>query len=482
MTQWLHEAVADVLILTAQNELSDFLDTGDRSLLPRIAREYLAVCRNREVYDQLRYLDERGREVVRVNFNAGQPAVVPDTALQDKRGRYYFTDAMALDAGGVYVSPLDLNIENGAIEIPYKSMIRIGAPVFDARGRKRGVVLVNFLAQTMLDAVAKAGLASPGDPMLLNGEGYWLLSPNPPPSWGFMFPGQEEIRMQSFSPPAWAAMNQAPSGQVNTEAGLFTFRVVHPLAELERSVGEAVAGGDAAAAYRWFVISHVARARIDRSRTEILARLSLVGAILLILIAVGVRAVSVVRLERQRHHDRLERMARVDALTGIANRAAFEDRLDEEFERSRRHDRRFALLYLDLDGFKAINDTQGHQAGDRVLRDVADTLTSNCRSVDLAARFGGDEFVLLLSELPEIAQAKAIAEKVRERIVALRWNGRAVSASIGIAGFPDHADSLPELIRLADAAMYSSKKAGKNRVTLAAKPLGQVLQSSIEVS
>lgn len=258
VTRGLNEAVADVLILTAQNELADFLETGDRDLLSRIAREYLAVCRNRKVYDQLRYLDEQGREVVRVNFNAGRPAIVPDEALQDKRGRYYFTDAMALEAGRVYVSPLDLNIENGAIEIPYKPMIRIGAPVFDARGRKRGVVLVNFLAQTMLDAVAKTGLAAPGAPMILNDEGYWLLSPNPPPSWGFMFPGQEEVRMQTFSPPAWAAMNQAPSGQIDTEAGLFAFRVVHPLAELERSVGETVGGVDAAGAYRWFVISYVA--------------------------------------------------------------------------------------------------------------------------------------------------------------------------------------------------------------------------------
>ncbi len=96
VTRGLDEAIADVLTLTAQNELADFLETGDRSLLPRIAREYLALCRNTGVYDQLRYLDEQGREVVRVNFNGGQPSIVPDEALQDKRGRYYFTDTMAL--------------------------------------------------------------------------------------------------------------------------------------------------------------------------------------------------------------------------------------------------------------------------------------------------------------------------------------------------------------------------------------------------
>ncbi len=219
--------------------------------------------------------------------------------------------------------------------------------------------------------------------------------------------------------------------------------------------------------YHWFVVSHVARTVIRQRRLEILILLIIVGAVLLIFIAVGVRAVTVVLLERQRHRARLERMARVDALTGIANRVAFEDRLEQEFERSRRHGRRFALLYIDLDGFKAINDSQGHQAGDQVLRDVAGSLVSGCRGEDLAARFGGDEFVLLLSELPDVAQAARIAEKIRDRIAALCWDGRSVTASIGIALFPDHAEGLPELIRLADTAMYDSKKAGKNRVTLA---------------
>lgn len=468
ITQKLERMMADVRILAAQNELADFLSTGDRAWLSRIAQEYLSVSRYAQVYDQIRYLDEQGMEVVRINFNDGHPAVVPESALQSKAGRYYFTEAMTLDAGQIYASPLDLNIENGVIERPYKPMIRVGTPVFDAHGHRRGIVLVNFLAQGLLNAVEKAGQTSPGDSMLLNSEGYWLLSPDPPPCWGFMFPDQIAAQMPTLYPQAWRAMNQAPSGTVETDEGLFTFRTVTPLAEQDRSVASVVQDESfSAGTYRWIVASHVSKASLNHRRTETLIWLMIVGATILVCLAFGVRALSIVFIERQHHHLHLERMARVDALTGIANRAAFEERLTLDYERARRHSRHLALLYIDLDGFKAINDTQGHQAGDQVLKDVAKTLATGCRREDLVGRYGGDEFAMLLTEPPDVATAVLVAEKIRERISGLRWAEQSVTASIGVALYPEHALDLLELIRLADAAMYASKASGKNSVVVA---------------
>ncbi|MBK1723103.1 CHASE domain-containing protein [Thiocystis violacea] len=162
------------------------------------------------------------------------------------------------------------------------------------------------------------------------------------------------------------------------------------------------------------------------------------------------------------------RKARLDALTGIANRAGFEERLEQEVARAHRHGSRIALMFIDLDGFKTVNDTQGHQAGDQVLRDIAAVLMNGCRREDLAARYGGDEFAVLLADPLDAQSVAAIAERFREEILALSWSGCSVGASFGIALFPDQADTLPELIRLADEAMYASKAAGKNRVTLAA--------------
>lgn len=171
--------------------------------------------------------------------------------------------------------------------------------------------------------------------------------------------------------------------------------------------------------------------------------------------------------ERRRHRANLEALARFDHLTGLANRVTFEERLLQEAERAKRHDRRFALLYMDLDGFKAINDRYGHKAGDQVLIDVARVLTSNCRASDLAARQGGDEFVVLLSEVEDLAAAQKAAEKLRGHIGALSWNEMRVGASIGLALWPDDAEDPETLIRLADDAMYQAKSEGKDRICLA---------------
>lgn len=180
--------------------------------------------------------------------------------------------------------------------------------------------------------------------------------------------------------------------------------------------------------------------------------------------------------ERKRTEEALKaalveaRFARVDPLTGIANRAGFEDRLTLVFAQAKRRGRRFALISLDLDDFKPINDHCGHPVGDQVLKDIAALLTKNCRVGDLAGRYGGDEFTVLLAEIPDAATARTIAERICDGIAAMRWSGHAVSASLGVALFPDHSREVVELTRLADGAMYASKAAGKNRVTLAPYP------------
>ena len=164
------------------------------------------------------------------------------------------------------------------------------------------------------------------------------------------------------------------------------------------------------------------------------------------------------------------RMARVDALTGIANRAGFEERLELAFVQARGQGGRFALILLDLDGFKAINDTHGHLVGDEVLKDVARGLAQHCRPEDLAGRCGGDEFALILLDPPDHADVLAVAERVRDAIGDLNWRGASVSASVGVALYPDHAEDLLKLIHVADLAMYAAKAAGKNCVMLAPLP------------
>jgi diguanylate cyclase (GGDEF)-like protein len=167
----------------------------------------------------------------------------------------------------------------------------------------------------------------------------------------------------------------------------------------------------------------------------------------------------------------LERLSVTDDLTGLANRRHLDTELARELERHRRHNRQFAILMLDVDKFKVLNDTYGHPAGDAVLRELAKVLKDCTRRGDTAARFGGEEFMLILPETPA-AGALHLAENIRasveERSVAIE-GGKEVRAtvSIGLARFPDHGKTAEELIAAADGALYRSKQAGRNRITSA---------------
>jgi len=467
----LDRAVSDVCVLAAQNELGRALTTGDPVDFEAMAREYRTLALNARTYDQIRFVDATGMERVRINHTGLATSIVPAAALQDKSSRYYVADTLSLSEGEVYVSPLDLNIENGEIELPYKPMIRLGTPVAGPEGEISGAVIINYRAQAMLLSVAAAGAVSIGHPMMLNGDGYWLVTPNPPPGWGFMFEDRMEDRMETVYPEAWAAMQAAPRGSVRTDAGLFTFEVYQPLKDIgncpDSGGSPETAPAMREAGYTWILASHVPASVLSGIVRDSVITVVTIGVPMLLLLALGTRAMMIVVVERKRHRTRLETLARTDALTGLANRIALEDRLDQEIHQSNRHGRRFALVYIDLDGFKAINDAAGHAAGDQVLVDIARTLERCCRRVDLVARCGGDEFVVLLSEVSDEKGVCGVAEKMLAGIKALSWDGRTVGASIGIALWPDHAGDSAGLMRVADEAMYAVKKAGKGTIRVA---------------
>jgi two-component system cell cycle response regulator len=190
-----------------------------------------------------------------------------------------------------------------------------------------------------------------------------------------------------------------------------------------------------------------------------------------------------VRLERDRllallsqENAELQRRAGTDALTGLANRASLETRLAGALERARLSGRHLSLLFLDLDGFKALNDTSGHEAGDAALRLVADVLEGRSghpglfRDGDLVARLGGDEFVVLLPGARHEAAAEVAGRmhtELRAACAAADARFGGLDLSIGVAACPDHAEDAAGLLQAADAAMYRSKAAGKGRVTVA---------------
>jgi diguanylate cyclase (GGDEF)-like protein len=170
--------------------------------------------------------------------------------------------------------------------------------------------------------------------------------------------------------------------------------------------------------------------------------------------------------EQERTIRQLASVASHDALTGLFNRGMFTQRLNQAVAQAERHGRRLAVLFVDLDGFKLINDTYGHDAGDVVLADLARRLHRSLREGDTLGRLGGDEFVLLIESYADESQLVEVARKVLETVAQPFVVGEAthhVTASVGIAAFPNDGLTGQELINRADKAMYHVKEAGKNQ-------------------
>jgi diguanylate cyclase (GGDEF)-like protein len=161
--------------------------------------------------------------------------------------------------------------------------------------------------------------------------------------------------------------------------------------------------------------------------------------------------------ERSRGEERLRELATTDPLTGLVNFRGLLAVLEAEIKRSKRTERTFALLFFDLDNLKSINDRRGHLVGNRALCRLADSIRVTCRAIDTLARFGGDEFVVILPETDE-AEALGVAQRARARLAA-DSERPALTTSVGVALFPSDGETAEELLGTADRALYGMKKA-----------------------
>mgnify|MGYP000489317987 CR=1 FL=1 len=226
--------VSDLRILSEQYELKYMLEEGTGKL-ENLAVNFVSFAKRKRVYDQIRFIDKRGMEVLRVNYNRGQPVVVSKRDLQYKGEYYYFKDIFQLDKGEVFVSPFDLNIERGEIEEPYKPMIRFGTPLFDKEGQRRGIIILNYLGADLLRDIERLSVNTPGELMLLNSEGFWLKGPKSEDEWGFMLTNRKDRKFSQAYPAAWERISKANTGQFYSQYGLFTFSTVFPLKEAWKS-------------------------------------------------------------------------------------------------------------------------------------------------------------------------------------------------------------------------------------------------------
>jgi PAS domain S-box-containing protein len=221
----LRPAVDSLLVLSDGEGLKAFLAGGGRADLDAAVQRAAFVSRRHDSYDQVRFLDESGHEVLRVD-RGGQ--VVPEGRLQDKSERSYFRRASALGPGQVYVSAFDLNVEHGRVEEPFKPTLRLATPVFGPDGRRRGVYVINYLGDSLIERVEGSTPQFLHRLRLLNADGYWLRAAEAGEQWGFQLPARAGFSVARTDPELWARVVREPQGQAPRAGGLFTWQRVAP--------------------------------------------------------------------------------------------------------------------------------------------------------------------------------------------------------------------------------------------------------------
>ncbi len=468
-----------------------------------IADTFAALLSVHPEYFQVRLISagNNGMELVRVDRDQDTLKRVVGVDLQEKGHYPYVFQALRLAGGQIYLSKIIINHERGAHSGLDKPTLQVATPVEAGHGRKLGLVVINVDLNGLF-GLLKADL--PGDfrVFLTNEWGDFLIHPDPSQTFGFDS-GRRVLVQDTFERVSEIIQGQAQSVVINAGAS-------------ERRSGDSLvafvklAFGDAHA--QRFVILGLAQPlqnvlrethSLGLTTLQMVLGFSILAIILSALVSRAMtsplnmmvkaakrfsddhvaidlplerkdefgllaRSFSDMQTQIKAHLSELyenqrdvDHLAHHDTLTGLANRLMFHDRLEHAIANSQRTGKKVALIFVDLDRFKEINDSRGHAAGDNVLKAASNRLKGMVREVDTVARLGGDEFIVLIDAIDDPQQVAFIAQKLVDRFrLPMEIDGQYMY--VGISMFPQDGSNATELLEKADLAMYRSKRKGGN--------------------
>ncbi len=465
-------------------------------------------------YFQIRLIDARphGLERIRVDRDGPRITRVSGFDLQEKGHKLYVSQALRLAPEQVYLSRVFINREAGAHSGFERPTVIVAVPVPGHRGENERLAVINVDLETLFDTMRRE-LPPDYRVYLANEWGDFLIHPDPGKTFGFER-GQRFLVQDDFPRAATIVAGELERVVINTSRGNGEYQAPGVVAALHRLQPVEFAS------QRFFILGlsepleEVLRDNREL-RSQIIRIVLVFSGLALLLAWLASRAVTRpladilgavrgfaagtqgkglplgrrdeigqlargVRDMQEQINQQLETLennrqamaylAHHDALTGLPNRVTFLDRLQVAIAQARRQGHRLAVLFVDLDRFKEVNDQYGHQVGDQLLQAVARRLQGGVRESDTAARLSGDEFVVLLSPVHGREEVLAVAEKLLQRFQApleLETMSLPIRVSIGISLFPEHGSTAQALLEAADTAMYASKGAGRNAWTLA---------------
>jgi len=413
---------------------------------------------NKNIYDQIRILDLNGDEVIRVNYNSGEPGFVGIDELQNKASRYYFRNAISLSNNSIYLSEIDLNVENGEIEYinsKPKEMLRVASPLF-LNEEKIGLIIINYLS---------SNLFTPDDNLsdysfeVLNDDGYYLYSENEEIEYGFMFEEKSDEMFSSYYEYDIYSNSDTQIIQDVFNGDSYTSLIISE-SVLTRTISENIQKNISIVSENSSIVvfEEFSLKNIPEYRNLVILSLviSFIGLIISYIVSL---LVSEITYQRKNQLLSLEYSATHDVLTGLYNRNKIYQLLD--YYTSRKLS--FSVLFMDLDGFKLVNDNLGHDAGDDILIETSKRLKEAVREVDIVSRLGGDEFIILLQSVSDKKDIEKIISHLKTHISRdfyYKKNKVNIGISIGFS-VQNGSKSVDEIIYEADQMMYVDKNNNK---------------------
>jgi diguanylate cyclase len=402
--------------------------------------------------DHMRAIDTSGMEIARVNRNsANRLEVVAAQDLQSKKHRGYVKEALKTGEQQIYISRIDLNIEDGQIELPHKPVIRFGKAVRSDRGRLLGCFVVNYRAENLMGRLSATVLHTRDRWYLVNENGHYLHTDKIAKNFSFMWPERRHIGFFNDYPSVWKQFWKDPSRPVTTPAGKFYLSTI--------SVTEATI--EASVPRKWILVMHVPPSVVFASYRLLLMGL-LAGAIVLLpILAILGWKIGSYRMTHRWYVQELAISATTDSLTGLLNHRGTVDAIDKALAIANRRESSLALVFVDVNDLKLTNDAFGHRKGDRLIVGTANALAGSLRQTDIVGRLGGDEFVVALIDCDE-RQVEAVMARAEIRLAqqGVTETGSPWTMSWGYA-FRGENDTFDRMVARADQQMYAHKRALK---------------------
>jgi len=421
-----------------------------------IEREWANFLKSKKFYDQIRYLDVNGDELIRVNFNDGDVTIVAEEDLQNKRDRYYFSESVVLNDGDIYVSKFDLNMENNQVEVPEKPMLRIALRIHSED--IDGVIIINYLADHLLNDIELFNQRNSGSFYLTNTDNDYLFHGDASRSFRFMYDNHLEGNFEFDYPNVMESFTEGDD-YVIVDRNLFILEEIILDDIMDYNDKKIVTRENLR------IINHIdgydnEYYYISVDYLELIKLVIFKNRYSFLIILFASLAISYLQYRIKKSKHVLKELFEKDGLTDIYNRRAGMHYLNLLLEETQDYNQELSVIFIDVDGLKQINDILGHEIGDDLLLSITEIINHEIRDSDLFIRLGGDEFLLVLPNNTD-ENSEHIMIRINDKIKVINKNPikkYIMSISYGITNTAKlNTFDAEVLIRESDALMYQHK-------------------------